>query len=237
NGERLILIGDVHGAKHELKKLLNKINVDYGTDRVVLLGDFIAKGPDSLEVVNFAIQRNLSCIRGNHEQEMLRRYAQMYNRHGLGKKVLDAQISSTDLVCDDEICLAKHATIDQILYIANCPLMLDLDTIPLGKAKRSVLAHAGLMWNVDNLIDQDPEAVLNMRMLLPPDNTSWVDEPVEEGVHWATVWNDYQRTLPEENRTAVVYGHYAAERLDLRDYSFGLDSACVKGNHLSALVV
>ena len=40
-----------------------------------------------------------------------------------------------------------------------------------------------------------------------------------------------------EKGVTVVYGHYAAKGLDIREWTKGLDSNCVRGGRLSALVV
>lgn len=43
-GKRLVIVGDVHGCKKELEKLLEKVNFREGKDHLVLTGDIIAKG-------------------------------------------------------------------------------------------------------------------------------------------------------------------------------------------------
>ena len=44
------MIGDVHGCREELESLLAACSVGRGDD-VVLVGDLVAKGPDSAGVV------------------------------------------------------------------------------------------------------------------------------------------------------------------------------------------
>lgn len=46
-----------------------------------------------------------------------------------------------------------------------------------------------------------------------------------------------QEDEEREQGTTVVYGHYAAKGLDLRKWTKGLDSNCVRGGALSALIV
>ncbi|KAI2466474.1 Metallo-dependent phosphatase [Annulohypoxylon bovei var. microspora] len=73
-----------------------------------------------------------------------------------------------------------------------------------------------------------------------------------EGRPWAEVWNEAQKQKAKaqkkgkgdeeeqgggkERRTTVIYGHDAKVGLSIRRYAFGLDSNCVKGGDLTALV-
>ena len=52
NAKRIIAISDVHGNGYLLKKLLQRIRF-CETDRLVLLGDHIEKGSESLDTLRF----------------------------------------------------------------------------------------------------------------------------------------------------------------------------------------
>ncbi|WYZ39442.1 hypothetical protein EsH8_III_001356 [Colletotrichum jinshuiense] len=55
---------------------------------------------------------------------------------------------------------------------------------------------------------------------------------------WPKAWNARQKALPEaEPRTAVAYGHDSKKGLNIDKYTFGLDSGCVNGGELTALVI
>ncbi|HLT32019.1 MAG TPA: metallophosphoesterase [Myxococcaceae bacterium] len=68
---RTLLIGDVHGCLDELRALL-RVAALSAEDRVVLLGDLVAKGPDSLGVVQFVREQGFQAVLGNHEAHVLR---------------------------------------------------------------------------------------------------------------------------------------------------------------------
>lgn len=76
---RLVMVGDVHGMKKELLKLLKKVHYDKDKDTLVFFGDMITKGYDSLGVVDFAIKNHAYCVRGNHEDEIFSLYAERHN--------------------------------------------------------------------------------------------------------------------------------------------------------------
>ena len=70
----LYAIGDIHGSLESLERLLDKINPDLTRDRLLFVGDYIDRGPQSKEVVDYIIRlKNLAppgqiiCLKGNHE--------------------------------------------------------------------------------------------------------------------------------------------------------------------------
>lgn len=68
-------VGDIHGCKKTFEHLLEKIDLKM-EDTLVLLGDYIDRGPDSKGVFDlvFAYQEagyQVHCLRGNHEQILL----------------------------------------------------------------------------------------------------------------------------------------------------------------------
>lgn len=72
--ERLIAIGDIHGCRVALETLLEAIAPEKD-DVLVMLGDFVDRGPDSKGVVDSLIQlrkkTQLVGLLGNHEEMML----------------------------------------------------------------------------------------------------------------------------------------------------------------------
>lgn len=63
-------------------------------------------------------------------------------------------------------------------------------------------------------------------------------KPKESGsVPWTTLWNRYQSLRPKHLHQTVIYGHDSRQGLTLKKYSMGLDSGCVRGGRLTALVI
>jgi serine/threonine protein phosphatase 1 len=80
-GLRLYAVGDIHGRADLLRRLLTMIAAD-ATERgpaevrVIFLGDYIDRGPDSAEVLEILSGPPLgpyrvTCLRGNHEEALL----------------------------------------------------------------------------------------------------------------------------------------------------------------------
>ncbi len=79
----LAIISDVHGCYKTLMALVAKIPA---THQVVLNGDMIDRGPDSAGVVKWAMDNNVPCTMGNHEDLMLGHFHPVFSccPEGLG---------------------------------------------------------------------------------------------------------------------------------------------------------
>ena len=70
--KRTIVVGDVHGCFEELLLLLQKLNYNQSLDRLILVGDVVNKGPDTLRVLDWIAAHPLvEVIKGNHELRLL----------------------------------------------------------------------------------------------------------------------------------------------------------------------
>lgn len=96
-----------------------------------------------------------------------------------------------------------------------------------------VVVHAGLVPGV-NLEDQDPYQCMNMRTI---DLKTRLPSETRTGTEWEKFWNHHQKNQIEEERTTVVYGHDAKRGKNIKKYSKGLDSGCVRGGQLTAMVI
>ena len=69
----LYLIGDVQGCDGALQQLLDTIGFSPSRDTLVLLGDLVNRGPDSLAVVRrlMALDGAAHCLLGNHDLHLL----------------------------------------------------------------------------------------------------------------------------------------------------------------------
>src|ERR1017187_741745 len=67
---RFIAIGDIHGCHAEFAELLDRLALAKD-DRLILLGDLINRGPDSIKVIDLARATNAIPLLGNHELRLL----------------------------------------------------------------------------------------------------------------------------------------------------------------------
>ena len=72
--EKIIFIGDIHGCYEPLKEIFDKFN-DYENTAYVFLGDYIDRGLQNKEVLEFMLsiysRKNVYCLEGNHENVLL----------------------------------------------------------------------------------------------------------------------------------------------------------------------
>ena len=77
--ERILAIGDLHGNFDRLLSLFHKIRFRPENDLLVLLGDYIDRGPENMRCIRWAMEmsekENVVALRGNHEQMMLDYYS------------------------------------------------------------------------------------------------------------------------------------------------------------------
>lgn len=233
--------------------LLEKTKYNEEKDHIIFTGDIIAKGPDSLGAVDMARELNASCVRGNHEDRVLLAWQNLHSKmHPIpyedeniphpntkeGKeKLKDDREEGTGSRGDyKERLLARQFSQEQITYLQSCPVVL---RVPLPKPLQStageyVVAHAGLVPGVD-MDRQDPFQVMNMRTI---DLVSRVPSELRLFEPWEKIWgHSMGHVHPLEQRSVVVYGHDSKRGLNVKKYSKGLDSGCVKGGKLTALMV
>lgn len=262
-GQRLIIVGDVHGKFHELRKLVTQVSFDPTRDRLVLLGDMISKGPHSLQVLDYAMSVKALCVRGNHANAVLKYYAKLHglpapkikppqsgqsdNTDNSKETVLsndDANEDAIDDTNDEPLATIQNKANDRLIsrlleprhveYIGTCPAIMDLGAVGFNGTD-AVAVHGGLQWNITSLEDQDPQVVFTIRSYAPPEYS----QPLESasGKSWSIVWNQKQREKPLDDRLTVFYGHHSSNGLQMRDYSAGIDTGCYGGGRLTAIVI
>lgn len=71
--QRIIAISDLHGCYYSFIDILKEIEYEGSRDKLILLGDYIDRGPFSYEVIRAIRQLrhkhpdNVVCLKGNHE--------------------------------------------------------------------------------------------------------------------------------------------------------------------------
>jgi len=204
---RTVLVGDVHGCLDELQALLREVGADPRADDVILVGDLVAKGPDSRGVVQLCRERGLRAVLGNHDAKVLSLEGSAGSSSG--PRWRDAGAHEA---------VAASLSLDDWQFLRDLPLFI---RVPLHRA---IVVHAGLLEGVE--LDQQPRKyVLNLRSITVDGEPS---TRVKDGVPWASRWSG-----PEH----VVFGHDAIRGLQRHPFATGLDTGCVYGRRLTALVL
>jgi hypothetical protein len=162
---RTLIVGDVHGCREELEDLLEESGWEDG-DELVLVGDLVAKGPDSLGVIRLMRELGARAVRGNHDQHCLKWWDAKCAGRELPKLKAAHQRVAHELEEDDW------------QWLAALPLWLELPE------HDTLVVHAGLLPDLP-LEDQDPDDLMNMRSILDDGTPS---RSYEEGTPWASLW-------------------------------------------------
>ena len=74
---RIFAVGDIHGCIDKLDALLDSIDIEWGADLLLFVGDYIDRGPDSFGVVERVVELKrrhpgrIVTLKGNHEDMLL----------------------------------------------------------------------------------------------------------------------------------------------------------------------
>lgn len=72
---RILMISDIHGCVDPFNKLLDSISYIPSDDKLILLGDYVDRGPQSKETVErvreLVNNYNVIALRGNHDQRLV----------------------------------------------------------------------------------------------------------------------------------------------------------------------
>jgi serine/threonine protein phosphatase 1 len=204
------VVGDIHGCADELRCLIDQLPLT-GGDQLVFLGDYIDRGPASMEVVSFLLSLSQKFdrvefifLKGNHE-DMLLSYLGLEGSHGEmfmlngGKTTLASYGMSAEKMTRREALQAIPA--DHLRFYQALKKHCIIDTF--------LCVHAGIN----------------------PDKT--LAEQTNEDFFWIRnkfIYSSHR--LPY----TVVFGHTPRDAVlyDL-PYKVGLDTGLVYGNMLTCL--
>jgi bis(5'-nucleosyl)-tetraphosphatase (symmetrical) len=218
----VVAVGDLHGCVEEFQELLKILQYNKDQMRLVLLGDLVDRGPDSVGCVRLAREMQLEAIQGNHEEKHIRWKRNEIKRLESGKPNLMRKMSF------DKINVQNNLSDDDFKWLNSLPLKLNL-------FDNFWAVHGGCNPNF-TLEKQPADQIIRIRYV----DSEGKSKPLGEGFsqppntkYWSEVW-----TGPE----SIVYGHCVHSLEDPRfdnhnNYlCLGIDTGCVFGGRLTAAV-
>jgi hypothetical protein len=226
NYDRLIIYGDVHGCFEELNESLESINYNNSKDRIIFTGDLVDRGPDSGAVVRIIRNNGFESVCGNHDYKHIR-----YHRHNKLQEKKQEHINPIKM-SDDKIKTHEQLSEDDFYWLSSLPKSIYINRYNL------LVVHAGVN-PVKNPLYQSDQIYLFCRYV---NNTTFkmVHLPKDfkqpkDSIFWADAYI---------GKTNIVYGHnvHSLEKpyilTNKYNYkTFGLDTGCVFGGNLTALVI
>jgi hypothetical protein len=207
---RTLIVGDVHGCASELDDLIASVHFERGIDRLVLVGDLVARGPESRAVIERVMEYQGIFVRGNHDEKVVSWWRVERAR---GRREADKTVRLSE---------RHRAVVDSLderhfRRLAAAPLILALPGHGL------TVVHAGVApGSLPHECHE--EVILTVRSL---DADGKVSRKLLE-VPWARAWRGPMQ---------LVFGHDARRNLQVEDFATGLDTGCCYGRRLSALLL
>lgn len=207
----LIIYGDIHGCYDEFISLRNQINPQ-SNDIEICVGDIVTKGKNSIKTLDYIIENGIKSVLGNHEDKIIR----YLNHQKLNQENNPIKLDS------DEQNIVNSLTQGHIDFLQKMPLYLKFGDV--------TIVHAGLenSMNLESLSKRNRQKILRIRYLDESLVYLTLGKENDKSIFWADVYDG--------NQGFVVYGHQPFDEVKKSEYALGIDTGCVYGNKLSAVV-
>lgn len=223
DNRQIVVVGDIHGCLEEFEDLLNKINYNPNTIRLILAGDIMDRGPYPVETLRKVMSMGIESILGNHEDWHIRWRKHSLKERETGKK------NPMPPKGQKRTSENEALTSQEIEWLSNLPLKIEL-------APNWWLIHGGCESRF-SFKDQEKNQLLRCRYLNDDGHAVPLDknkQPPAGSKYWTSLWNG-----PE----SFVYGHCVHSLEEIRVDScsngakcIGIDTGCVFGGRLTALL-
>lgn len=209
---KLYAIGDIHGCYKELIELLDLIYADIGENdaKIIFLGDYVDRGPDSALVVDHLNKLRLSEIKnieyiflkGNHEDMLIKAVLEPSNRDDYDMFWFNGGTSTKRSYDDNNFIFKDHKDFYYSLK-------------RYYRHEDFVFVHAGL----------SPSKTFEMAV---EEGFSWMND---DPLLWSRSWVDYDGEFPDN--VFVVHGHTPVAQVTFNKNQINIDTGCVFGKEYS----
>ncbi|GKU78412.1 metallophosphoesterase family protein [Paenibacillus sp. L3-i20] len=220
--KRTLMISDIHGCIDPFNDLLKKIEYDSSRDQLILIGDYVDRGPNSREVVDRVIDlvenHRVIALRGNHDQRFVDLVRQ--NSSEIQHKFMDHGGRETiKSYCSDIMTNAAESLESLICHIRGqySKHISFLSQLPLHyEDEKHIYVHAGIN----------------------PAYPNWKEQPDYDFMYIKGAF--YQANLQLEK--TVVFGHTRTVELHnspniwFGQGKIGIDGGCAYGLQLNCLI-
>jgi serine/threonine protein phosphatase 1 len=215
---RTLVISDIHGCLEQFNRLLELVKYDSSEDTLVLLGDYVDRGPASKESVEAVMalvkDKGVIALKGNHDQRFVdilenndTEIELRFMQHG-GVQTLQSYCGAEQLTLEAKESIRKE-------YASHIAF---LDSLPLyHEDEHHIYVHAGLSPDYPNWKEQ------------PPRNFMWLRDPFvnHKTVVEKTVVFGHTRTVDIHGKADIWFG----------GDKIGIDGGCAYGFQMNALEI
>ncbi len=223
--KRTLVMSDIHGEIEMFERLLSDVKYNPNHDQLILLGDYVDRGPNSKKVLEKVIKLKAEgalVLKGNHEDLMIkalttneeRAWKHWINRCGGSKTLQSYGLSESEFIVQEEEEFIKP----------------DLHSETLDK-------HLEFIQNLDHVIERDDYIFVHAGV--------HPTKPIAETDPYVLMWiRDEFHTGYDGDRT-VIFGHTTTNTFhrDLDNHTvyfgenriIGIDGGAVYGGQLNCL--
>jgi serine/threonine protein phosphatase 1 len=206
---KIFAVGDIHGCYEKLVSLIDRLPFDRHSDMLIFIGDYINRGPQSREVIDYLLKLEQQCenvlfLKGNHEHALLQ-YAQTKDQEYLWLlRSMDVEPTLKSYSSAD------FKTLSDLSFLPTGHRDFINGLLPYYRTGEYLFIHAGVIPG------EDPEGCSLDRLL--------------------TVRDPFLECEPEQGLT-VVFGHTPFEMPFVAPGRIGIDTGAAHGNMLTAVML
>jgi bis(5'-nucleosyl)-tetraphosphatase (symmetrical) len=248
------VIGDVQGCYDQLLRLLEAIRYDDARDTLWFVGDLVNRGPQSLAVVRFVKRLGARAVTvlGNHDLALLVVAEGLKRQHA-------SDTFGDILVAPDRCELLDWLRHRSMMHFDGGHAMVHAGLLPqwsvptalaLGGEVELALRDPDYREFLRHMYGNSPDcwddalsgfdrlrvitnAMTRLRLCTPEGRMEFSHKlGLENAPNGYLPWYDVPRRASRD--TPLIFGHWAALGLFVRDDVIGLDTGCVWGRSLTA---
>ncbi len=210
--KRLIIYGDIHGCLDEFKDLRKRIAPE-NDDIEVSVGDILNKGPHSLATLRFVREHGILTVMGNNEEKMIKYYKKFQKENTPFLKKITENEKETLIGMGPE----------DFKFLSRLPYFLKFDTL--------TVVHGGIPNDLDlsKPLTKEAKKALTLYRFL---DRNYRMIPYGDFEHRYVFWSD----IYDGHEGFVVFGHHPFEQPKISPHAIGIDTGCVYGGALTAII-
>jgi serine/threonine protein phosphatase 1 len=168
--QRALIISDIHGQLEMFEHLLSDLEYDPNQDQLILLGDYVDRGPDSNKVLDKVIElkaQGALVLKGNHEDMMIKAlttddedaWIRWAHRNGGGNTLQSYGFNESEFIVPEDKEFVKpmlrSETLNKhLMFIQNLDTIIERDDY--------IFVHAGV-HPTSPIAETDPYVLMWIR--------------------------------------------------------------------------
>ena len=204
--KNIYIISDVHGCYKTLLALIEQFP-NKQNSKIVFVGDLVDRGANSYDVVQFVMENNYDCVKGNHE-DMLLEYGPLKDDENIGDDSKHWLYS-----CGGNETLKSYESKETYFkhydFLNSLPLYIEYKDYRTKDNRYLVVSHStiGTVWELKDSQDNIDKDIFESHIL-------WSRKP---SINIKDIFN--------------VYGHTIFEEPKINEFSCGIDLGCCYTNN------